>query len=209
MSKPIRKGKKNEVAAPAPAAVVQLDEASALAEQYRASLPDDIAAIFDQSLSADDQSVLQREIAVCDVALKHTLEAYVSGLPFSPAERKEVSTIANLLQRGISDRDSRKRDEALARLRKLADGEGDKRGWGEELRQWLDMRRRLVETEEKRSKLANETIPRQQHHIELSLLMALMNREVEDKKAVRRVVEEFLKATGRGSLSANLAARLG
>jgi hypothetical protein len=208
MSKPTRSGKKNAVASPAPP-VVQFDEASALAERYRESLPDDIVVIIDQSLVAADQSVLAREIAVCDVAIRHTLAAYVSGLPFSPAERKELATATNLLQRGISDRDSRKRDESLARLRKLADGEGDKRGWGEELRQWLDMRRRLVETEEKRSKLANESVPRQQHYAELSLLMALLNREIEDKKALRRVVEEFLKATGRVSAAASLPAKLG
>lgn len=178
--------------------VVMPTHIQALTELYGAALPADLAALFTQSLADPKQGILAREIAVADVGIQHTLTAYASGLPFSPAERKEIGTIANLLQRGISDRDGRKREEALARLRKLADGDGDKRGWGEELRQWLNTRRQLVETEEKRAKLANETIPRQQHYAELSLLLAMLNREVEDKSVVKRVVEEFLKATGRG-----------
>lgn len=177
----------------------------ALAELYGETLPADLAILFTQSLADPEQGILAREIAVADVGIQHTLTAYASGLPFSPAERKEIGVIANLLQRGISDRDGKKRDEALARLRKLADGDGDKRGWGEELRQWLHTRRQLVETEEKRAKLAKEMIPRQQHHAELSLLLTLLDREVEDKTAVKRVVEEFLKATGRGWMASGSA----
>jgi hypothetical protein len=150
---------------------------------------------FSTSFFDVNSTDLQTEISICDLEISRCLKNIETGEQLSQNERKELKNAVNLLTTGIAFRDKMKSNEAVTRLRTLAEREADKLGWSELLQSWIELRRKLVDTQERASRNRSDSMPLDQVNTLMAAILTTIVKKGVDKKLLLECSPEFKEIT--------------
>ncbi|MDQ3012446.1 MAG: hypothetical protein M3X11_17265 [Acidobacteriota bacterium] len=127
------------------ALAITTDVAPVVSGRHDKDLTASLLAAYQGSLSEPEQTSLAAEIALIDSQLSFLNQQSQNG----GGDWKEANYAYKLLRRGLYERDKKSQNEAFSRLDRVFEQANGSRSLREEIRDAVNLRRRLVESQTK------------------------------------------------------------